>query len=224
MSTTTYSGPEAMARELSSQPDVWQQAVDLLPQVGGLPDKGSKVAVVGCGTSWFIAQSYAALRERSGHGVTDAYAASEAYLDRDYDLLIGISRSGTTTEVIDLFESVRGRIRTLSIVGDPESPLARTADHAIRLPFADETSVVQTRFATATLALLRASLGDDMSTAIADARSVLETDVADELVDAEQITFLGRGWTIGLAHEAALKLRESCGSWTESYPDRKSVV
>src|SRR3712207_9021765 len=31
-------------------------------------------------------------------------------------------------------------------------------------------------------------------------------------------TFLGRGWTIGLANEAALKLRESAQAWTDSYP------
>ncbi|WP_208292742.1 SIS domain-containing protein [Naumannella halotolerans] len=35
---------------------------------------------------------------------------------------------------------------------------------------------------------------------------------------AEQTTFLGTGWTIGLAHEAALKNREASQSWTESYP------
>ena len=34
----------------------------------------------------------------------------------------------------------------------------------------------------------------------------------------EQWTFLGRGWTVGLAHEAALKLREACQAWTEAYP------
>src|SRR5699024_4252805 len=34
----------------------------------------------------------------------------------------------------------------------------------------------------------------------------------------EQITFLGTGWTIGLASEAALKLREAAQSWTEAYP------
>jgi fructoselysine-6-P-deglycase FrlB-like protein len=35
---------------------------------------------------------------------------------------------------------------------------------------------------------------------------------------AEQSTFLGRGWTVGLAHEAALKFRETSSSWAESYP------
>ena len=91
----------------------------------------------------------------------------------------------------------------------------------ILLPEVDEKSVVQTRFATSTLALLRASLGEDLSAAIADARAVLAEDEAQCLAgvaDAEQVTFLGRGWTIGLAAEAALKLRESAQFWTESYP------
>ena len=35
---------------------------------------------------------------------------------------------------------------------------------------------------------------------------------------AEQITFLGGGWTYGLAQEAALKMREAAGAWTEAYP------
>ena len=40
-----------------------------------LPQPGERVAVVGCGTSWFMAQAYAALREASGQGETDAFAA-----------------------------------------------------------------------------------------------------------------------------------------------------
>ena len=38
------------------------------------------------------------------------------------------------------------------------------------------------------------------------------------LTGAEQFTFLGTGWTFGLASEAALKLREAAGLWAESYP------
>ena len=49
---------------------------------------------------------------------------------------------------------------------------------------------------------------------------VLAQDVTDlgPLLTAEQVTFLGQGWTVGLAHEAALKLRESAQFWAESYP------
>ena len=54
--------------------------------------------------------------------------------------------------------------------------------------------------------------------AIADARAAVADDLDPALVDAEQFTFLGRGWSVGLAHEAALKMREASQSWTESYP------
>src|SRR6266568_3675910 len=38
------------------------------------------------------------------------------------------------------------------------------------------------------------------------------------MLAADQFTFLGTGWTYGLANEAALKLREAAGLWTEAYP------
>jgi Glucosamine 6-phosphate synthetase, contains amidotransferase and phosphosugar isomerase domains len=210
-----------MAEELASQPDVWQQAVDLVAERTTLPADGERIAVVGCGTSWFMAQAYANLREHGGRGETDAFAASEAFVDRGYDAVVAITRSGTTTEVLDLLEATRGRVRTIGIVGDPETPLVELADDVIKLPFADEHSVVQTRFATTTLAFLRASLGEDLSRAIDEGRAAVEAPLDEALVDAEQYTFLGAGWTVGLAHEAALKMREASQSWTESYPAKE---
>ena len=207
-----------MREELNSQPEMWARAADLRAEQALLPASGARIAVVGCGTSWFMAQSYAALRETAGHGETDAYAASEAFLDRGYDAVVALTRSGTTSEVLELVERIRGRIPTVGVIGDPDSPLVSLVDDAVLLPFADEESVVQTRFATTALALFRASLGEDLSGTIADAEAVLAEDGDDALRDAEQYTFLGRGWTIGLAHEAALKLRESSQSWTEAYP------
>lgn len=210
-----------MEHELSTQPETWARAAALVDERAALPASGARVAVVGCGTSWFMAQSYAALRERGGHGVTDAYAASEAFVDRDYDAVVAITRSGTTTEVLELLDAVRGRIRTVGIVGDPNTPLVDLADDVVKLSFADEQSVVQTRFATTALAFLRASLGDSLDTAIADAHIAVDGDLPEELVTADQYTYLGTGWTIGLAHEAALKMRESSQSWTESYPAKE---
>lgn len=209
-----------MREELLSQPQTWARAADMRDAQKALPATGARVAVVGCGTSWFMAQSYAALRETAGHGVTDAYAASEAFLDRDYDAIVALTRSGTTSEVLELAEQVKGRIPVIGVIGDPDSALAGLADEAILLPFADEKSVVQTRFATTALTLFRASLGldADVARSIADAEAVLAETDDETLATAEQYTFLGRNWTIGLAHEAALKMRESSQSWTESYP------
>ena len=216
--TESPSPASHMATELAAQPETWAKAASLTAEQAALPARGARVAVVGCGTSWFIAQSYAWLREAGGHGETDAFAASEAFVDRGYDAVVALTRSGTTTEVLQLVEGLRGGVRTIGVVGDASSPLVDLVDAAVALPFADERSVVQTRFATTALALFRASLGERLDGAIADAERAIAEELDPQLVASEQFTFLGRGWSVGLAHEAALKMREASQSWTESYP------
>ncbi|EHK83110.1 putative phosphosugar isomerase [Saccharomonospora azurea SZMC 14600] len=206
-----------VSAEIASQPHAWRQAAALAAS-SPLPARGLRVAVVGCGTSWFIAQAYAARREALGHGLTDAFAASEFPAGRDYDLVVAISRSGTTTEVLELLTALRGRVRTLAVIGDPESPGRSAADDVVVLPFADERSVVQTRFATSTLSLLRAGLGEDVEALASAADETVHWQVPESLLERSQFTFLGRGWSVGLAHEAALKAREAAIAWTESYP------
>ncbi|MDJ1131056.1 SIS domain-containing protein [Streptomyces iconiensis] len=213
-------GTAYMEQELRSQPETWRAAAKIGAEAGALPSAGARVAVVGCGTSWFMAQAYAALREGSGQGVTDAFAASEAFLGekRKYDAVVAITRSGTTTEILRLLEAVKGRIPTVTVLGDQDTPATALSDDTVALSFADEKSVVQTRFATTALALFRAHLGEDLTTAVREAEEALTVPVEQEWVDAEQFSFLGTGWTYGLANEAALKMREASQSWTESYP------
>ncbi|MFD6177319.1 MULTISPECIES: SIS domain-containing protein [unclassified Isoptericola] len=205
--------------EIASQPEIWRRTAAVARERADLlPAAGARVAVVGCGTSWFVAQAYAARREELGLGETDAFAGSEFPAGRRYDLVVAVTRSGTTTEIRELLARVRGTQPTLAIVGDPDSPAVTEADHAVVLDFADETSVVQTRFATSALGLLRAGLGDDLE-ALADAA---EPAVAEPLpetwVGRRQYVFLGRGPAVGIANEAALKMREASLAWAESYP------
>jgi fructoselysine-6-P-deglycase FrlB-like protein len=212
-----------LAREIATQPDDWARVIGRLDTVAEhLPRPGERVATIGCGTSWFMGQAYAGRREELGQGVTDAFAASEHHLARGYDRVVIISRSGTTTEVIEVVEGLRAAgTPHVSVVATAGTPVAERSDATILLDDVDEQSVVQTRFATTTLALLRASLGEDLTDAIAQARAVLaedESDAVGALALAEQVTFLGRGWTNGIAAEAALKLRESAQFWSESYP------
>ncbi|WP_433437403.1 SIS domain-containing protein [Nonomuraea sp. CA-141351] len=201
--------------EIASQPSCWRRAVASVP-ADALPRQGERVAVVGCGTSWFIAMAYAVLRERAGHGETDAFAASEVPAGRSYDRVLALTRSGTTTEVLELL--ARTTTKTTAITADPNTPIMKAAEEVVVLDYADERSVVQTRFATTQLALLRASLGEDLTQAIDDAEEALAAPLPDELVKAEQFSFLGTGWSVGLAQEAALKMREASRSWTEAYP------
>ncbi|MFD9094292.1 SIS domain-containing protein [Streptomyces collinus] len=205
--------------ELNSQPECWTRAAHGAGRYAdALPDTGERVAVVGCGTSYFMAQAVAALREATGQGETDAFAASEFPRGRSYDRIVALTRSGTTTEVLDLLGKVRGGARTTAVTADPATPVATAADDLVVLDFADERSVVQTRFATTALTLLRAHLGLHTEAAVTDARTALSAPLPEGLVDCAQFTFLGRGWTVGLANEAGLKMREASLSWTEAYP------
>ena len=88
------------------------------------------------------------------------------------------------------------------------------------LEFADERSVVQTRFATSALALLR---GDARRGRGAGRRSTPRPCSPGALPSPtrppfDHVVFLGHGWTVGIANEAALKLREAAQVHTESYP------
>ncbi|MFI6012731.1 SIS domain-containing protein [Streptomyces sp. NPDC051243] len=205
--------------ELNSQPECWTRAAAQAAGLGGvLPVPGERVAVVGCGTSYFMAQAFAALREGAGQGETDAFAASEFPHGRTYDRVLALTRSGTTTEVLDLLGQVKGRTRTTAVTADPDTPVMAAAHDIVVLDYADERSVVQTRFATTALTLLRAHLGLHTDAVVADARTALDGELPEGLVECGQFTFLGRGWTVGLANEAALKMREASLSWTEAYP------
>jgi fructoselysine-6-P-deglycase FrlB-like protein len=208
-----------IVRELSSQPDTWRRAADELARVRAiLPRSGDRVAVVGCGTSLYIAQAYAGLRETSGAGETDAFAASEAPAGRTYDVVIAISRSGTTTEVARLLSRPWSGARSVAICGAADTPVATSADERVVLGFADERSVVQTRFATGALAMLRASLGEEIEPIAKDGERALDAPLPLDPPAFDHFVFLGRGWTVGLANEAALKVREAAGAWAESYP------
>jgi fructoselysine-6-P-deglycase FrlB-like protein len=207
-----------LAEELAGQPELWRRAAELAAAGVPLPKPDERVALIGCGTSLFMAQAAAAFRQERGLGPTDAFPASEFPLGREYDTVIAISRSGTTTEVLEAVRSVPEGTRLLAISATPSSPLADLVTEQIELSFADERSVVQTRFATTALALLLSSWGWDIEASASQATVALASGVPEVVESAQQFVFLGRGLAAAIASEAALKLREVLGAWSESYP------
>ena len=208
-----------MDTELHGQPASWRRAAELAVEMRGrLPAPGIRLAITGCGTSYYIASAAAWLREAGGGGETDAFPASQMLRVRPYEAILVISRSGTTTEVLRVAEEA-GRSRpVVAITAVKESPLAELAAAVIVLDFADEQSVVQTRFATSALAMLRAHGGEDVSVLADQASRALGSRLPKGLEDVDQFVFLGDGAGAALASEAALKLRETAQAWSEAYP------
>ena len=207
-----------MQREIASQPDCWARALQSVGEAARvLPARGERVAVIGCGTSWHVASAIAAAREAAGHGETDAFPASELPL-RDYDTLLAVTRSGTTIEVLDALRNARGSARKVGITADASAPIREATDQLLVLDYADEQSVVQTRFATTVLTVARAHIGHDLGPVVEQARAAVAADLDDWLIDRPHYVFLGRGWSIGVAREAALKLQEAALARSEAYP------
>ena len=207
-----------MQREIASQPDCWARALESVDEAAQvLPAPGERVAVIGCGTSWHVASAIAAAREAAGHGETDAFPASEMPL-RDYDTLLAVSRSGTTVEVLDALRDAHGTVRKVGITAVASAPIREATDQLLVLDYADEQSVVQTRFATTVLTVARAHIGHDLGPVVQQARMGVAADLDERLIDRPHYVFLGRGWSTGVAREAALKIQEAALARSEAYP------
>ncbi len=213
---TTTQPATHLEREVASQPDAWRTVVGRAAGlVDLLPAPGERVAVVGAHLL-FVAQAYAGLRESPGRGVTDAWPASEHRIGRGSTRCspspVGHHHQGG--------RAARGPARLTAPDRRHRRPRPRSSTSPRPSCWTRSTSVGgPDPFATATLALLRASLGHDLEPASADAESVLASarGPSRRALTASRSPSR-RGWTVGLAHEAALKLREAAQVWTESYP------
>src|SRR5919107_4098687 len=116
--------------EITSQPTVWERALGLTGTArDALAAPGERMLVLGCGTSWFVGQSIAELRESAGLGETDAVCASEYVPRRRYDRVVAVTRSGTSNDVLDALRQVpRGthRVAVTAVAGEPVDTLAET--------------------------------------------------------------------------------------------------
>ena len=206
--------------EIFSQPAVWERTLtDQSLGLERLPRDGEKVLVLGCGTSFFMGDAWAQMRTAAGLGRTRAAIPSELTWIEDDEIVVAVSRSGTTVDVVDALRTLGEHHRVVGVIGTPETPIERLCHERILLDFADERSVVQTRFATTGFLALRHAIRHSPSNLLEDARDALVQPIP--LRSEDHFVFLGAGWSVGVAHEAALKIREASGAWVEAYPLRE---
>jgi glucosamine--fructose-6-phosphate aminotransferase (isomerizing) len=143
----------------------------------------------------------------------------------DGALVIGISQSGRSPDVVAVVEEARRQgALTAAMTNDPASPLAVAAQHPLDLRAGAELSVAATKTYTAELtaiAMLAIALGEGDTTEHGEAllrvpdaqRAALEqAGRASALADAHaglvDCAVLGRGFNLATAFEWALKLKE----------------
>ncbi|HEY0875341.1 MAG TPA: KpsF/GutQ family sugar-phosphate isomerase [Vicinamibacterales bacterium] len=133
----------------------FERAVQLLFECRG------RVIVTGMGKSGIICRKIAATLSSTGTSSYFLHPAEAIHGDlgaiRDEDVVLALSHSGETEELIRLLESIR-RIgaRLIAMTGDPGSTLARAADVTLNCGIAEEAcpmNLVPTASTTAALAL-----------------------------------------------------------------------
>jgi glucosamine--fructose-6-phosphate aminotransferase (isomerizing) len=145
-------------------------------------------------------------------------------------LCLAISQSGRSPDLIATMAAAKqGGALTVALVNDPGSPLAAAADHVLPLHAAPETSVAATKSFVASLAALTALVaawGEDepLAQALAKAPALLPrawtmdwSSLVERLRGARGLYVIGRGLGLGIAQEAALKLKETCGLHAEAF-------
>lgn len=150
--------------------------------------------------------------------------------DLGHTAVLAISQSGRSPDLLAAAgrAAERGAL-LIAMVNDEESPLAAKADILVPLSAGPERSVAATKSFIASLSAILHLLAtwtdrEEIKNALvalpeklAEAWSLDWSPALAELTSAQSIYVVGRGHALGLAQEAALKLKETCGIQAEAF-------
>ena len=145
-------------------------------------------------------------------------------------LCLAISQSGRSPDLLATVAAQQeGGARVVALVNDEDSPLAQLASPLIGLSAGREQSVAATKSFIASLAAIAAvvaawaqdaKLTRALTNLPQDLRRAAELDwrvATGSLQDADSLFVIGRGYGFGVAQEAALKFKETCGLHAEAF-------
>ncbi|MCO5064010.1 MAG: SIS domain-containing protein [Rhizobiaceae bacterium] len=143
---------------------------------------------------------------------------------------LAISQSGKSPDIVAMAKTAReGGALTIALTNTPGSPLAQVSNHAIDIAAGPELSVAATKTfvnsAVAGLALLAYWIRDDqllralhaLPRHLEDAIACDWSMFADAVGDENSLFVLGRGPSLAIANEVALKFKETCSIHAEAY-------
>jgi len=180
--------------------------------------EGGTLVFVGCGTSFYLARTLASVANSLGHSAIAVPGAEWTSYPQTHlasqagAVIIGLSRSGTTSETVAAIRASRGRgLRTISISCEPGSTILEAADTGIYLPTDPEEGIVMSVSATLMLLAGLRLVGASITNADIDAAEAALTalDAGAGVIEGRRhFVFLGAGPLYGIACEGALKLME----------------
>jgi len=232
-------------REILSQPQAWRATLqEIQHKAAAARDlwrshERPEVIFTGCGSPYYLARSAAATFQGLLGVPAQVHPASDIMLFPDLTLpakrprlLIAISRSGTTTELLKAIEVAAGRDHnpTIGITCYDDTALVQAASLTLVARAAQEQSLAQTRSFTSMLLAAQGVIGaladhtpsdawlrlpDDCAALLEQHRALAEQLGRD--ASFERFFFLGSGPLYGLACEAMLKMKEMSLSYSEAY-------
>jgi len=231
--------------EILSQPECWRESLgrlaksEALQHAARMARSGAEWTFVGCGTSYYLAIAAASAFQSLGLRAR-AVPASEILLNptlalgsgRDF-IPVMISRSGRTSEAVRAAQLLEREwdMRAVAITCTDGEPLEAACSITLKLPDADEHSMVMTRSFTSMLLGLQ-YLGATVSGNDQFRRALLELPaqaaplfrdypkLVQSFVDRssfEDCVFLGQGLLFGIASECMLKVTESSSTYAQVF-------
>jgi glutamine---fructose-6-phosphate transaminase (isomerizing) len=145
-------------------------------------------------------------------------------------LFLAVSQSGLSDDLIETTRAARAEgALTAVIVNDPASPLAAAADIVLPMAAGPEVSIAATKSFIASLAVALRIVGEwagddgiraacERLPARLEAAAQLDwSEALSALSQANSLVAIGRGPTLAIAREAALKLKETCALHAEAF-------
>ncbi len=210
--------PSLFADDIANGPAALERLLDgwHAPDLRGR----DRFVFTGLGSSRYAAQLIAtALRSRGSDAWVEHASTSTPARPTDEQVLVAISASGRTPEVVAAAEAHRGRNVVVAVTNGEDSPLAAVADIVIPLHAGEERSGIACRTFRATVAALALLTGiaelDGLRPDVDALRSRIDGEAAwlppmvNALDGAPSIDVLADGSLLGLAEQAALMLREA---------------
>jgi glucosamine--fructose-6-phosphate aminotransferase (isomerizing) len=233
-------------QEIFSQPETWVETARRFEQDGTIArtlqnfTKEGPWLFVACGSSYYLSRTivaqWAQLFQRRCTAVPASellFAPQEVMRRTEARQVVLVSRSGKTTEVLRAAEWMKANaaVQTLGVTCNEDSVLEETCTHMLKLPWADEKSMVMTRSFTSILLHFERLGAKFMGDAeLARALEALPEKTERWLAaNADKIralgtkrrfadfVFLGQRAHYWLAQEAALKMTEMSSSYAQAY-------